>query len=237
MPNWYSHWQASICIDWFLVCLFCFATLASAHSDADLSCHFFFSILNPYFLFVCFCHVGDYQIPLGAEEDGPYTRLLCLVCYGTMTLIVLFTSYLPPSVHLKPHCRFFCAPQVSHCAHFHLIIERFCLFGISLVFFSTSPGSSDNPRDVCKNIELIHSNTHSQTHNNKEFEVCFWPNFLHPPRQQRLHIVSGFPWHRCGRGLSNTTRRGAPQPHFNRLWHLILEVPSLCVLHFTSHTL
>lgn len=170
MPNWYSHWQASICIDWFLVCLFCFATLASAHSDADLSCHFFFSILNPYFLFVCFCHVGDYQISLGAEEDGPYTRLLCLVCYGTMTLIVLFTSYLPPSVHLKPHCRFFCASQVSHCAHFHLIIERFCLFGITLLFFSTSPGSSDNPRDVCQTSNwFTATRTHKHTTRNLRF--------------------------------------------------------------------
>lgn len=35
-------------------------------------------------------------------------------------------------------------------------------------------------------------------------------------------------------GLSNPTLREAPRPRFNRLWHLILERPSLFGLHFTS---
>lgn len=151
-----------------LFVLFCYFGLGPLWRRPQLS--LLFSILNPYFLFVCFCHIGDYQISLGAEEDGPYTRLLCLVCYVTMTLNVLFTSYLPPSVHLKPHCRFFCAPQVSHCVHFHLIIERFLSLRHYASFFSTSPGSSDNPRDVCQTSNwFTQTRTHKHTTRNLRF--------------------------------------------------------------------
>lgn len=75
---------------------------------------------------------------------------------------------------------------------------------------------------MCKsNMELIHTNT-----------WCWLLTKLDPPpptsHLQLFFFFSDF------LGLSNPTLREAPRPRFNRLWHLILERPSLFGLHFTS---
>lgn len=107
--------------------------------------------------------------------------MLSMLRNNDTNCFIYFLS-LPPSVHLKPHCRFFCAPQVSHCVHFHLIIEPFCLFGITVVFFPTSPGSSDDPpRDVCQTSNWF-TQTRTHKHTTRNLQGSLLAKSKLPPR-------------------------------------------------------